>query len=73
MTKPHEGFMPPGLPGQTKTMFYTEGNPAAALVVNRAGRRSVKTMTFLQAEGALAWCRQNATVLVYCPVNLEGN
>lgn len=73
MPTPQSGFNLPASAGQTKTMFYNEGNPAAMLVINRAGRRSVKTMSFPKAEGALAWCRHNGATLVYCPVALDRN
>jgi len=56
-----------------KTIFYTEGNPIALLVTNRAGRRKASTQPFASAEAALAWCRGNAAILVYCPVALERN
>ena len=55
---------------QAKTMFYTEGNPFAALVKNLGGRHDSTMMNFKTAEGALAWCRQNGAMLVYMPVNL---
>ncbi len=32
MTKPHAGFNQPAPAGQSKTMFYNEGNPVAILV-----------------------------------------
>lgn len=71
MKKPHEGFMPPGVPGQTKTMFYSEGNPEALLVTETAGKHSQQPMTFVTAEAALVWCRQNCSNLFYMPVNLS--
>ena len=64
---------PANLAGPTKTMFYTEGNAAASLVTNKAGRHSARTMKFQTAEAALGWCRKNATMLVYIPVNLASN
>ena len=73
MSKPNEKNKLPDFSGQSKTMFYTEGNPLAALVTNRAGKRSKSEMQFTTAEAALSWCRQNLTTLVYMPVNLAGN
>lgn len=73
MTKPHSGFNLPAPAGQTKTMFYNEGSPTAVLVMNRAGRRKATSMNFPQAEAALAWCRANGAMLIYCPVALERN
>jgi hypothetical protein len=73
MSKPHEGFNLANFAGQTKTMFYNEGNPAAMLVTNKAGRRRVSTMDFPAAETALAWCRHHSTTFVYCPVDLAKN
>lgn len=73
MSKPREGFKLPDFSGQTKTMFYNDGNPAALVVTNRRGRRIESTMVFPKAEAALDWCRQNESVLVYFPVRLEGN
>lgn len=54
-------------------MFYSEGNPAAMLVTNRAGRRKCTAMDFPTAEAALGWCRKHLAVLVYMPVNLARN
>ena len=73
MTKPHKGFMPPDFSGQSKILFCNEGNPTTMLVTNRAGRRKATPMTFPQAEAALAWCRHNGAMLVYCPVALDRN
>ena len=73
MSKPQGGFKPTGFPGQTKTMFYNEGNPAALLVTNKAGRRVQNTMPFPKAEAALDWCRQHSCVFVYLPVDLAKN
>ena len=56
--------------GLIKTMYYNEGNPVALLVVNKAGRRTETHKTFPRAEGAMAWCRDNATILIYMPVNI---
>jgi hypothetical protein len=64
---------PARLAGPTKTMFYTEGNSAASLVTNKAGRHQARTMKFTTAEAALGWCRKNATMLVYFPFNLAHN
>ena len=73
MSKPQEGFNPPDFSGQTKTMFYNEGNPAALLVTNKAGRHVPSMMNFLKAEAALDWCRQHACAFVYLPVDLAKN
>jgi hypothetical protein len=70
MPKPQSSDKAGDMPVSTKTMFYTEGNPAALLVVNNAGRRSERMMGFPVAEAALTWCRQNGAMLVYMPVNI---
>ena len=59
MPKPHSGFNQPAPAGQTKTMFYNEGNPVAILVTTRAGRVRQTSLDFATAEAALAWCRSN--------------
>lgn len=73
MSEPQDGFNPPDFSGQTKTMFYNEGNPSAILVANKAGRRRISAMEFPKAEVALNWCRQHACILVYLPVDLAKN
>jgi hypothetical protein len=73
MSEPPDGFNPPVFSGQTKTMFYNEGNPAALLIINKAGKRVQSTMDFPKAEAALNWCRQHACTLVYMPVDLAKN
>ena len=73
MSKPRDAFNPPDFSGQSKIMFYNEGNPAAMLVMNKGGRRQISTMEFPKAEVALAWCRQRGVILVYIPVNLDRN
>jgi molybdopterin-biosynthesis enzyme MoeA-like protein len=73
MPKPHQGFMPPGFPGQIKTMFYNEGNPVATLVTNKAGKHSERIMKFGTAEAALGWCLDHGVNLFYMPVRLEAN
>jgi len=73
MRKPPEGIKMPDYSGQTKTMFYVEGNTVASLVTNRAGKHVQRVMPFPKAEAALDWCRQHSTVLVYFPVRLEAN
>lgn len=70
MSKPHEKLNAGNMPVQTKTMFYTEGNPAALLVTTLAGRRRKESMTFPTAEAALAWCREHGSNLFYTAVNL---
>jgi hypothetical protein len=57
----------------SKTMFYTEGNSAASLVTNKAGRHQARTMKFLTAEAALGWCRKHTAMLVYLPLNPAHN
>jgi hypothetical protein len=71
MSQPQSGSDPAQFAG--KTMFYTEGNPAAMLVTNTAGRYSKRAMTFPTAEAALGWCRSNAATLVYFSVDLQRN
>jgi hypothetical protein len=73
MSQPPEGFNPAPFAGQTKTMFYNEGNSAALLVTNRRGRRIHSSREFARAEAALAWCRAHGVMLVYLPARLEGN
>lgn len=73
MSQPPESFTPPDFSGQTRIMFFNEGNPVAMLVTKKAGRRNVGGLKFATAEQALAWCRENSTMMVYCPVNLAGN
>jgi len=73
MEKPNSGFNPAQFAGQTKTMFYNEGNPAALLVTNKAGKRVQSVMEFPKAEAALAWCRRYGAMLVYCPLDLAKN
>lgn len=73
MSKPSADNQPPDFSGQSKIMFYSEGNPAAMLVTNRAGRRKCTAMDFPTAEAALGWCRKHLAVLVYMPVNLARN
>ena len=63
----------PGLSGHSKILFVNEGNPVAMLVIHTAGRHRTAAMKFPQAEAALAWCRHNAAMLIYCPVALERN
>jgi len=52
-----------------KTMFYFEGNPAAALVTNKGGLREQSVMEFPQAEAALDWCRKHGCTFIYSPVD----
>ena len=63
----------PDLSGHSKILFYTEGGTMAVLVENKGGNRSTLPKPFKTAEIALGWCRKNALLLVYCPVNLERN
>ena len=72
MSKPQKGTAP-DLSGQSKILFYNEGRTMAVLVKNRAGKHSSAPVDFVSAEAALGWCRKNATMMVYCPVNLQAN
>ena len=63
----------PDLSGYSKILFYTEGGTMAVLVENKGGNRSTSPKPFKTAEKALGWCRKNAVMLVYYPVNLERN
>jgi hypothetical protein len=65
--------LPPLGVGQAGILFFTEGNPVAVLVIRKAGRRSTRTVRFDQAETALAWCRGQGAVMVYCPACLDRN
>ncbi len=62
-----------GFASPSKILFCSEGNPAALLVAQNAGRRKTKPMQFAQAEAALAWCRGHGAILVYMPLSLEAN
>ncbi len=73
MKKPQQPFTPPDLSGQTKILFCNEGNPTAMLLTNTAGRRKTSIHKFITAEAALAWCRETATMMIYCPANAAGN
>jgi len=68
---------PPNLPplgsSQAGTLFCIEGNPVAVLVTLKAKRRATKPMRFDQAEAALAWCRRQGAVMVYCPARPDRN
>ena len=57
----------------SKILFYTEGGTMAVLVENKGGDHSTTPKPFKTAEIAVGWCRKNAVLLVYCPVNLERN
>lgn len=73
MPKPHSGFNLPASAGQTKTMFYNEGNPAATLITEKAGKHTERIMRFVTAEAALGWCRNHGVNLFYMPLRLEAN
>ena len=60
-------------PGPLKILFFSQGNPVAVLVTNRAGRRVTRSKKFGQAESALAWCRDHGAMLVYCPARPDQN
>ncbi len=69
---PGKGF-PSAHRGQTQTLFYTEGNPAAMLVTDRAGQMSKKEMTLATSEAALAWCKQRRVNFYWMPADVRGN
>lgn len=73
MSQPRKGFIPPDFSGQTKILFFNEGQPTAILVTNDDGARSAEPKTFTTAARALAWCRRHAIMMIYLPVNLAGN
>ena len=73
MKSPHGGFTPPDFSGQSKILFFNEGNPVAVLLTRIAGKHKTKPMKFPQAEAALAWCRDSGAMMVYCPVALSRN
>jgi hypothetical protein len=68
MIKPLKTSMP-DFTGQTKMLFCSQGNPLALLITNTGGQRRVGSKKFATAEDALAWCRKNATTLVYFAVD----
>lgn len=70
MPKPRKNKITGALLVQTKTMFYTEGNPVAVLHTSKAGRDSQSVMEFPSGEAALAWCRQHGANLFYMAVNI---
>ncbi len=73
MPKPRRNRKPGQPPVQTKTMFYTEGNPVASLVINRLGRHTEERLSFPTGEAALGWCREHGTNLFYMPVSIAAN
>jgi hypothetical protein len=73
MSKPRKAFIPPEFAGQSQILFFNEGNATAILVTNQAGRRSADPKRFTTPARALAWCRRQAVMMVYLPVNLSGN
>jgi hypothetical protein len=58
---------PPDISGQKLVLFFTEGQNAAMLVSNKAGRRNVGGMKLATPEAALAWCRSQGATFVYLP------
>jgi len=68
MSKPHPKK---AITVPSKTMFYTEGNPAATLVINKGGNRTQSVMDFPSAEAAVGWCRQHGANLFYMAVNIS--
>ena len=73
MKKPQSGFNLPAPAGQSKTMFYNEGNPAAVLVIRTGRTMKQSTMDFPSAEAALGWCRAHGSALYYMPVDPSKN
>jgi hypothetical protein len=65
MKSPSDKNNPPATPVTTKTMFYTEGSTIALIVTNRGDKRTKMHVAMLSAEAALAWCKANASNLVY--------
>jgi hypothetical protein len=73
MKSPKAGNNLPDFSGQSKILFFNEGNPVAILVTRRVGQQKAINRRFDSGEAALAWCRRNTAILVYCPVALERN
>lgn len=73
MSRPRNKKTGPELPGQTKTMFITEGNPMAVLVTDAPGGLRKEDRRFDSPEAALAWCRQNRANFYYTPGGVTGN
>ena len=63
----------PNLGSQAKTLFVNEGNPIGLLVTNKGGRLKSSPLEFKTAEAALAWCRDSAAMMVYCPLSPARN
>ena len=71
MSQPHNltGLLPPDFSGQTKTMFLSEGDPHAALLIETLrGGKSVEVYWFTAPDHALAWCRKHGCRFVYLPL-----
>ena len=74
MSNSHGGEIPlPGTFGQSKTVFYIDGEPAGVLVENVNGRRRKRVLKLATAEAALAWCRSHASALVFLPADAARN
>ena len=69
-TQPPNSRLPSAGAVTIKTMFYTEGNPAALIVKTIGGKRTKELMAFDTAELALAWCRKHGSNLYYTAITL---
>jgi len=68
MSQPQwKGAIPPDPFKHQLTVFYTEGQAAGILVINRRGRRRLQALSLPTAEAALDYCRANAAALLYLP------
>lgn len=65
MSKPQPKLKIRDIPGQTKTMFITEGDPNAELVIESASGYRKETFWFPHPEYALGWCLKNGANFVY--------
>lgn len=57
----------PVMTGESKILFYTEGNSIALLLVHRAGRHRTRNLRFESPEKALGWARKHGLMMVYSP------
>jgi hypothetical protein len=67
MSKPHDKQIRPADPGQTKTMFATEGIPEVSLIVQEPSGRKRVEMWFPHPMHAFEWCLQNRCNFVWVP------
>jgi hypothetical protein len=63
----------PEFPGQSQTMFITEGISVAALVTRKGQQMRVTHPRYKSPGEALEWCRAHRAGFVYTPSNPEGN